>query len=234
MTQINRKTKGFTMLEVLIATSLFVVVLVITIGTVGFSAGFQNRISSQKRATDEIRRISDLITRDVRSATSEAKIVQGTDSISFKNGLVELNCIESCQIKNNIIPSAEVSGDNYQNGANVLLIATADSYKVYFSEGNSTKFPAIYFKEIKFSTLKNNAISTQEIMNIRTNDYLISSSKLDTKIGFGGYCPNESVGSLLQPYAQYYIRSQSKNYVTSRVQDRAQATLRSSVTSRKY
>lgn len=234
MEKLGKKSKGFTLLEVLIATSMFVIVLVITIGTVGFGAGFQGRINQQKRVSDETRKLSDMITRDVQAASGEISVGQGTDVYNFKSGLAEFACIESCILKNNSISAMDLSGNALNQPANALVIAGKDSYKIYLSEGNKDKAVAIYYNEIKRTDISNNVLYSNDIMSIRKDKYLISSSKADTTIAFGGLCLSDNVSSRQQSYVQYYILSQTKDYVDVNVQNRARAEIRSTVTSRRY
>jgi len=229
-----KKSKGFTLLEVLIATSMFVIVLVITIGTVGFGAGFQGRINQQKRVTDETRKLSDMITRDVQAARGEISVGQGTDVYNFKSGLAEFACIESCLLKNDRVAQADLSGDALNQPANALVIASENSYKIYLSEGNKDKTPAIYYNEIKRTDISNNVLYSNEIMSVRSEKYLISSSKVDTTIAFGGLCASDNISPRQQSFVQYYVLSQTKNYSDVAVQNRARAEIRSTATSRSY
>lgn len=229
-----KKSKGFTLLEVLIATSMFVIVLVITIGTVGFGAGFQGRINQQKRVTDETRKLSDMITRDVQAARGEISVGQGTDVYNFKSGLAEFACIESCLLKNDRVAQADLSGDALNQPANALVIASENSYKIYLSERNKDKTPAIYYNEIKRTDVSNNVLYSNEIMSVRSEKYLISSSKVDTTIAFGGLCASDNISPRQQSFVQYYVLSQTKNYSDVAVQNRARAEIRSTATSRSY
>jgi hypothetical protein len=213
---------------------MFVIVLVITIGTVGFGAGFQGRINQQKRVSDEARKLSDMVTRDVQAASGSIFVGQGTDTYTFKSGVAEFACIESCILKNDRVSANDLSGSGLNQAANALVIAGKDSYKIYFSEGNKDKTAAIYYNEIKRTDVAKNTLYSIDIMSVRNDNNLISSSKADTTISFGGLCASDKISTRQQSYVQYYILSQTKDYIDVNVQNRARAEIRSTVTSRSY
>jgi len=230
----QKKLKGFTLLEVLIATSMFVVVLIITIGTVGFGAGFQGRIGQQKRVTDETSRISDLIERDIRGANAEIKVAAGAQTYTFDHGLAEFVCIESCSLKNNNVASVELTNVDIADAANALVISANDSYKIYLSEGNKDKVAVVYYKEIKKSLFKDDVLSGNDIIMIRKSENQISSTKLETSIYFAGLASSMSGSTAQQDFVQFYIVSRSLDYNNAKVQNRAKSELRSIITSRRY
>jgi|GEM_PF-2395095 len=66
--------KGFTLIEILIALSIFSVVLMMTTSIVGQSAGFQSKIEAQKDTFQATRAISDMMATDIRSANIGGEI----------------------------------------------------------------------------------------------------------------------------------------------------------------
>jgi len=70
----NFKQKGFTLIEILVATTIFALVMVITTGVVSRSSAFNSKLRVQRQIQEEILRIADMITRDIRSANASGKI----------------------------------------------------------------------------------------------------------------------------------------------------------------
>lgn len=245
---INRK--AFTLLEVLIATTIFAVIMLIATGTVAQSSSYRSKLATLRQVNEETRRIADQITRDVRLANSTATV---TDSASpavtkkFKNGLALLNCNAStCTFKNSAAPSGAVTYGNpfLTSGldsinANTLVIATKDNYKIYML-ANDNK--SIYYS----GTIPITSTLTWAIINpLKISGNKISSDAAETAINFGGFCPDDLIAAIFaaisnqQPYVQFYITSRTAAIGGTSYDDlppnmRAQAELRSMVTSRSY
>jgi prepilin-type N-terminal cleavage/methylation domain-containing protein len=92
---------GFTLLEILIATGIFAIVMVITVGIVSQSAGFQSKIRAQRQTYEEVRRLSDQISQDIRSASVPGTVIAELNPdpskpvpiAKFKGGLVLAQCL---------------------------------------------------------------------------------------------------------------------------------------------
>ena len=231
---LTKKSNGFTLLEVLIATSLFVIVLVITIGTVGFGAGFQGRIALQRRVSDETRRVSDLNTRDVRAVNGTFKFVEGNKTYTFTGWLAEFYCIENCSLKNQLVPSKELTGVNSLEAANALIVSTKDSYKIYLSEGNKNKTPGIYYKEIVKDNTAETTFNSIDVIAIRKPENLITRENFESSVKFGGLAQATEATNKQQSFIQYLLLSRSKDYDTAKVQEKAKSEFRTTVTSISY
>jgi prepilin-type N-terminal cleavage/methylation domain-containing protein len=150
-----QKSKAFTLLEILIATGIFAIVMVITVGIVSQSAGFQSKIRAQRQTYEEARRLSDQISQDIRGAATSANVISepsasGPGEVAkFNNGLILLQCFgnSDCNYKYSRIPlaldsaskdplpfSLQTNGDiDYTNGANTLLIFTKDEKIILYT-----------------------------------------------------------------------------------------------------
>lgn len=76
------KQKGFTLIEVLIASSIFVVVISLSVTTFGMASTVQNKNNAIKEATDTSRFILESISRDIRLA-NYIQINQNGDQIDL-------------------------------------------------------------------------------------------------------------------------------------------------------
>lgn len=232
--------KGFTLIEVLVATSIFAMIMIITMGTVAQSSTYRSKLKTMREVNEETRMLADQITRDVRSAGSQARInawdldvtPAGGAIKTFKNGLAILNCSAStCMFVNKSSSSGTVNNGSPfavpdSLNANTLIIATKDSYKIYVL-ANDNK--SIYYVSVSLST-------TLQWSTI--NSYRIAANKInsnETAINFGGFCPDDSnTSSVEQPYVQFYISSRTVGYDSMPPGQRALAELRSTVTGRSY
>lgn len=65
-----QKNKGFTLIETLVATSIFVVMITVVVVTFGFSSSLQNKNLAISEASQNVRFIIEAIARDIRLADS--------------------------------------------------------------------------------------------------------------------------------------------------------------------
>jgi prepilin-type N-terminal cleavage/methylation domain-containing protein len=199
--------KAFTLLEILIATTLFSVIMIMTTGIIGQSAGFRSKLQVMREASSASRKLADQITRDVREAHYSGKVLygpgsNGTTEATYPRGIALFACSEtssfSCLPKNYKIPPAADTGDlpsglasSDQSNlvANVLLLfgynptSTYKSVKIYVQ-----KYDGTFFLQ---------AISNGDTINVNkvfygdagyrywatTDDYLISGKSGTKTIG---------------------------------------------------
>lgn len=142
--------KGFTLIEVLIATAIFAVVMIMTTAVVSQSVGFQSKIRAVRQSSQESRKLADLISRDIRSAKGSFKIAFNTgtgpnQSVEFKNGMGVFGCIYGGGCKNY---------DDFLSGtspANALVIADGKKLKIYWFVRVNAK--AVYYYEYDLTDL---------------------------------------------------------------------------------
>ena len=60
--------KGFTLIEILVSTAMFAVLMVMTTSIIIQSVGYQSKLRAIRAASQESRRIADMLTRDIHSA----------------------------------------------------------------------------------------------------------------------------------------------------------------------
>ncbi len=229
MNKMAPKLKGFTLLEVLIATSIFVVVMIFTLGTVGQNVGFEAKLKNDKSVTTTAQNTTDLISRDIRAVKSTAKITLGTDSRQFDGGLATMECLLGCNFKYNTIPAVPNFSDASDLGSNVLVVAVENSYKIYGSKNGG-----VYYLETPFISLKDGVLTTPDIIKVFDSSNQINTKATETKIVFAGFAPDNTVSAKQQPYVQLLIESKTANYDKLLPRDRAIIDIRTLVESRHY
>lgn len=143
--------KGFTLLEILIASTIFAVVMILTTAIVSQGGSYFSKLRAQKAVSEDTRRLADLVARDFREARGAMKIAYndgaGDKTVDYKKGIGFFACDYDTS---RCVPvyaklSSEVSS------ANTIVLATADKLKVYWFVGNYAR--ATYYYEFPISQL---------------------------------------------------------------------------------
>jgi|GEM_PF-1901032 len=160
----NKLNKAFTLLEVLIATSIFAVVMVMTTGVISQSATYQNKTKALRDSSEEVARISEMISRDLKAASGPFNLCdQSSKCHLMKNGVAVLksNGTFLPDLKTPASP-VRLSVDDFSSTtypASVLIINLGASakFRIYYSQAGSASTPGkIYAKTYSDSYLKTN------------------------------------------------------------------------------
>ena len=253
-------SQAFTLLEVLIATSIFAVVMVMTTGVIAQSTGYQTKTKVLRDVSEEAGRISDAISRDLKTASGSFSVTDSSGtSRQFKNGLA-LTDATGKFITSSLTTPANISSSldttNYQ--ASAVIINTKDSIRIYVSKISGIQ-NIIYAEtcsktavdpcsltaggwwsgnmlSLESTTTSANLITTR-ITNASAN--IISSSSgidaLDTQAAFSGYTAVTG-GQNVQSYITYFVHSQTKDFASLALTptNRSEVYIRSMVTMRNY
>ena len=239
MTNNFKIKKAFSLLEILISSTIFALIMIMTTATIAQSSSYKNKLRAQREVSEDSRRLADQITRDVRNSTEKATIQIGSTTKTFKNGLALLNChTGSCSFVNDTSLSNDIDYGNFFSSpfsfsynANVLVATTKDGYRVYMTVKNSINSSGVYYKLFSgTSKLTSNDIVSMNVPN------QITSANNETVVNFGGFAPNDALalGSSQQPFIQFYITSRTKDFDNLSTSERALTQIKSSVTSRSY
>lgn len=238
--------RGFTLMEVLVASSIFAVVMVFVTGAVVASSNYQSKIRIMNQTSEESRRLADMITRDVRSAnfklsinpngtsssggggTSGSTIIgDGTtlsDVYNFKNGIAIIKSMQVSYYSQNSLTHEPIDADT-------LIISLKDTYKIYSTKSIGPDTYGLYYREIPRAgndTLYVTGLFPTILSEL--NNYLISKENLSVDVKFGGYAPDD-LHVTGQPMIKFYISVGSQNEGTYNYYKTA---IRSAVTSRSY
>jgi len=247
--------RAFTLLETLIATSIFAIVMVLSTGIVAQSAGYQRKIEVTRKVSEESRRLAEMISADLRIANAEgtvkAKESGSYPAYTYKNGVALLNCELSagaCSFRhyqddetgNNGLDASAFSNsiaDDYQANTLVIFYKKSDSttgYKIYFADGGVAYYLSGDGNSVTLST---NVVESFLYPTTIVTDSNKISSAANYSIGlkFGGFAPSSSAANIYQPYILYDLNVETAGYSTIKeVYDKSKAHLRSGVTVRSY
>lgn len=252
-------TKGFTLLEVLIATSIFSLVMVMTTGIISQSSGSQSKIAAIRVVSDESRNLSDTLSRDLRSANGVFKAKDSAgDVVEFKNGVALVDChsgATKCKFVNDVDPTNvyQLSSDY---PADALIIAQTDNdsgEKIFKIYSNGPTVGTLPYSTVSLSaqTLKTSdplvangwyigdilqLYNADGTLLIGSNASQFSTDNLsETTINFSGYTASDVTKSAdVQSYISYFINTKTKDYDNLQPTARAETSLRSMVTVRNY
>jgi hypothetical protein len=174
---------------------------------------------------EEGQRTIDMISRDVRDAkgsTKTIKIGAGTDE--FSKGIITLDCnytnltSVTCTSKNNLVPGSA--------NANTLILFSNDNYKIYVSYNNG-----IYYKSVAGLP---DSISYLDMASVIADKYKITQSSHESTFLISGFAPAKLSTVSQQPYIVVQVSSKTANYDNLSSAARAQATIRTLISSRNY
>lgn len=223
------RLKAFTLLEILVASSIFAIVMVLAVGIIGQVSIYQGKLKAIQNVSKESRKLANQITEDVRSANSPITVTSVNSEVSdenkFKNGLALYNCLNtnSCSAVNHDSPYYNGFLSGTANNANVLIAANDKNYKIYWSSSDGQ----LYYAKNNYTT----TIALSEILS-EISDKNIATNFVS--INLAGFCPNDGASSTFQPYVDFYITVKTKNYDTLSRNQRYQTNIRSMATSRSY
>jgi|GEM_PF-1629979 len=216
---ITSKSKGFTFLEILIASSIFTVIMVITFGVLGQSAGYQAKLKAQHSVVSDAQNVAEMITRETKKARETGAVKTNNQTIDFE-GILILNCESyNCQL-----PTTETEK------VNTLILSQADSYKIYFAT-KVDQDSGIYYANIAKTNDK--VLEESDIFNIINTSNLLSKADNWAKVDFWGVSKIAD-SSKEQSFVGFLVNIKTKSYDNLGPDRRAKISIRSLVTARNY
>lgn len=225
----KNQVNGFTLIEILIASTIFALVMIFATASISQTSNFQGKIRQSRLTSETSRKIASMITQDVREAKGGSLKANG---VRFPKGVVLLNCVQgtdmltSCNLKND----TAVSIDFASPVVNTLVLIKDNTYKVYYS-GTHNGVRVIFYKAVDngvTADINLNGISLFDSTNI------ISPTSTDTIIQLAGFGPSDASTIKQQAFVKFEITSRTADYNNQPATARAEAVIRSMVTSRNY
>jgi len=249
MNKSTKKLKAFTLIEILIATGIFSVVMVMTSGVISQSSGYQSKLQASRAVSEESRKIADAVSRDLRLADGNLEIKLNSSDASvatFKSGVVLFQCASSCKYidsatataPDNVPQNLSENPANYK--ANALIVFSGDKYIFYHSVGGFIYSRTMAKAEIASwsdatGALRIHNASAKSIFSlmVNTDPFKVSSADMTNSLGFIGYTAADNATSI-QSYVGYYIHTQTADYDNLAPFRRSETYIRSMITVRNY
>ncbi|MCX6811993.1 MAG: type II secretion system protein, partial [Candidatus Berkelbacteria bacterium] len=204
--------KGFTLLEILIASAIFVGIMIITVGTFSWAAGYNNRLHETRRVAQNGRTI-------LSEISTQARLANGSINFNASNNLMDeiilLSCpgmsLSGCSPKGNIVPERYSINSTglLETGsfiANAVIILQKDQKQaiLYQTTGSGESFNVI--KKVKSITDWGIVLTPGDFNSIQTQN--LNESGVSAAAYFGGYGPVRA-SKTQQPYVEFYLFSQT-------------------------
>lgn len=258
--KINSKQKGFTLIEILVATAIFATVMVIVVGTFSWVAGYNNRLKETRRVGQEVRNVMDQLTRDIRLANGSGNVKIGVTNYPIGEitlmlcGQTALSANSTCK------PVLQSSAQRYSTDlatttdptsmatpvSDALLLLKKDSnppqvilYRSVVVDSRNRKLTMSVYENnnIDFNALDLTrdfpATSATALHPISESNAIIN-NPMSIQVYFGGYGATKGQSRVQQPYAEIYMIGKTYNYDIVQPNMRSKFHLRTMIESRDY
>lgn len=235
--------KGFTLLELLIASSIFAIVMLITTATFSWASSYNNKLSEMRKTSLTARKVMEMLSQDIRMANGDIKLFRGgaPGSPWISGEVVLLRCsdlsVASCIPNTSLQNNADII---FNQDNNALLITQKDRERVvlYMSRDDGVvsrsevEYDSRYDVDSPDPGLRLGVGLPWGAAGATSN---ISSIGTDVTIQFAGYTPKvENATRKQQPFVKIRLVAQSENYDDLASAFRSRIELQTSVTTRFY
>ncbi len=243
--------KGFTLIEILIASTIFAVIMLIVTGTFTWASSYNGKLKEMRDTSLSARKAMDIISRDVRQANGKATLKKGLSRYEMS----EIAFIQFTAADSFVSPTINSNPDGYfpswlkYNSSSGILPTNLQNGIVIIQE---SKKKIIIYRNIPADNPNSNYDlfryegDIQSEIDITTlNPYstdrtapnsgwaMLNNPATSLRIEFAGYGAGEDVKTQ-QPYTQVALRAQSWNYSTLSPAYRAQFDLKTTIETRDY
>lgn len=235
-----KSMKGFTLIEVLIASAIFAMALIFTTATISQGGSFYSKLKAQRESSEDTRKIADLLTKDIRAANQEFSYIFDPETgvaTDYKYGIAILSCRSLCTKDYNPSRPSVATSNEFEGKGNVLVagIKKEDStvlYKVYFSK--YTQYTPSFSEAIGIYSKSFTVLPSLDEIAAVPNDEnnLISSDANDSSLDLAGAAPGWD--NKVQPFVKFRIEAKTKNYNSLAAAQRADNIIESMATTRNY
>lgn len=221
------RNRGYTLVEILIATSIFVAVVGIAVATFNSASGFQSKTQAIQETNQAARFVIEKIARDIRSADGKQKIKSGGTNYTEAFGYAILNnqdelSIEAAKII--IIKKGQGTCSKYKPPGNPAEIPLNQITSYFFDNSTKKIVQNMYYVD---STV--DGISPYSVTGCQGNltPDLIGNRADAKELKFSGLNPIQTVGQ--EPYAKIELKVRSFDYDNVDSTERAAVDLQTTV-----
>lgn len=258
------KRNAFTLLEILMASTIFAIALMITMSTISWASAYNNRLTEMRKVSLTGRKIMEMISDDVRKANGSVT-VSGLGDV-FTTGELAILCNEGttdrfgelqhtynlesyrlCAFKVSNLPSNAQMSSMYpihnttesSKYSNVLMIINENDNKVIFYRGlEDENNESEHFGDIiryELPYATTIDLSEEDINTSIKHEQIINENGVDTFVYFGGFTPKyDDQNRKSQPFVKMDIQSKTENYDILTAQYKSKIDLTTTVETRSY
>lgn len=256
------KRRAFTLLELMIASAIFVVVMVLTTGIFSIASSYNGKLREMRTLSLTGKSVMEQLSTDVRLANgSVAELRDNTTHIVFttigeitlficQNDLSD-NCwnglntqVSNTRNTNRVHETNNALDEWMEQGLatklnNSLVILQKNKLKVIFyrfafKQDQGVNWVLTRYEKTYSVWPDSIVLNDIEINGIKTFDNRDANPKYDIFLSFQGYGPKKDSTRLMQPYVEAALRARTLNYDTLPVNARASFDLKTSIETRDY
>lgn len=183
----EKKLRGYTILEMLIATAIFAVVMVLATSIVAQSVAYQSKIKAMRATSNEARKTADYINNSIRQANIEGTVTpdSSTPTAVYKSGIALFDCqylspTRSCQpehLGTNVDKESIYNGDGY-NGSDSVLEYRANTLVVFWKVDDVDHYRVIFSYPAKSQILVIDGLGSSVTTTDSTNLIAVIGEKI--------------------------------------------------------
>lgn len=241
--KVLKTKKAFTLIEILIATFIFAMVMVITTGVVAESVNYQSKLNAVRSTTDQTRKFVDLISESVREASGNFTInysQSGTSmSKTYSDGIGFFICGNGSSCEQHIAYTQAIVESDPTQSYDTIVLVNKTKVEIYYYLASSNE---IYYFEPSFTALNSSSNALNQIVKNTSSGVLLvgdsgANPPMKVALEAWGYSSdindsNYTISGHLtqQPFLGIKITAETGN--PSQPQDHAITTLRTIITAR--
>lgn len=241
----NKIRPAFTLIEILIATSIFSLLMVMTSGIVAESSGYQAKIKALRNVSAETRKAADFISNEIRSANGSGTVEYvnsaGLKSVSYSTSLAIFNCNQTyCDPQYRTTADITTPGfalpDHSNLTGNVLITfvkedGIARAHVIAFRDNNQHK---LYFKKVSADLNINSEVGSMSEDDVYSGKEESDGTGVEMAAHFGGFAPGKEDLHPRHSYVTFLVTARTRGYDDLPSVQRAIASIRSMVVMRSY
>lgn len=225
----NSDKKGFTLIEILIASVIFAMIMIMATGVFSLTSSYNSKIHETRAVLDDARSTASSISDDVRLSNGETKVKIGTTALKVKDlFLISINPNNGNQSFAPEIVTDSPYGSNPYYG---LGIVQRSKNKIILYRPRFTN-PNYQFYREEF-ILTDAAWDAGIVINGSPDpNYKLNSDGISMEVRLEGYTKIQDRAQ--QPYIKFKILAATEYFDTSPVTYRSKIEIQSTVESRDY
>ena len=240
---INKIRPAFTLIEILIATAIFALLMVVTSGIVAESSGYQAKIKALRNASIETRKVADFISNEVRSANGSGTINYensgGLKSKTYSSSLAIFACdTENCDPVHlddtGALGFAKADRTNLQGNVLITFAKEDNIVHAHILAYNSADEGKLYLKNVSGDFNLNDEFGSMGEDDLCSGKSVTDETGVGLAVNFGGFAPATDDSHLRHPYVTFLASAKTWGYDDLAPVQRATASIRSMVVIRSY
>lgn len=223
--------KGFTLIEILIASVIFAMIMIMATGVFSLTSSYNSKIHETRAVLDDARSTASSISDDVRLANGETKVKIGTTAPTIVKDLFLISTKPDTGIPQSFGPEIVTDSPYGSNAYYGLGIVQRSKNKIILYRPRFTNSNYQFYREEVILT--DAAWDAGIVINGSPDpNYKLNSDGISMEVRLEGYTKIQD--RTQQPYIKFKILAATEYFDTSPVTYRSKIEIQSTVESRDY